>query len=387
MALGTPFFWTAMLGMAGVASDGSDADGKHARQALHSADTRQAFDGPAQNFTGTVKVEMLFPPTESTPFSGAAVTFSPGARTAWHQHPAGQHMVVLSGTALTGTRDGRVIAFGEGETVWCPPDLDHWHGATPHRAMTHLVITGSRDGANVTWKEKVPDEVYLAAVPAATAAADGEGGLDAASRAIVPIAAFTATGDQPALALAIRDGLDAGLGVSAIQEVQLHLYAYAGFPRTLNGLGTLMSVVAQRRAAGTTDAPGPAPDLLADGSDRRALGEAVQTALVGRPVAGPLFEFAPGANELLQAHLFGDLFARGVLDHAEREVATIAALASLRDVESQLASHFAMGANAGLTPAQLADLVATLQDRVGITEARRARQALAALPPAQGAAP
>ena len=98
-------------------------------------------------------MERLFPANETASYSGAYVTFQPGARTAWHQHPAGQHMIVTSGIALTGTRDGNSIRFAEGDTVWCPPGIDHWHGATPDAAMTHLVITGTKNGQNVIWKE------------------------------------------------------------------------------------------------------------------------------------------------------------------------------------------------------------------------------------------
>ena len=114
-------------------------------------------------FTGDVQVDMLFPGNGTVQYSGAYVTFAPGARTAWHMHPAGQHMIVTNGTALTGTRNGTIIKFTEGETVWCPPDVDHWHGAKPDAAMTHLVITGSKDGENVIWKEKVSDAEYLSA--------------------------------------------------------------------------------------------------------------------------------------------------------------------------------------------------------------------------------
>jgi 4-carboxymuconolactone decarboxylase len=130
-------------------------------QVTYRSGSQRSFDGPAEYFTGKVRVEMLFPSNETAHYSGAYVTFQPGARTAWHLHPAGQHMIVTSGVALTGTRDGKIVRFKEGETVWCPPDIDHWHGATPHAPMTHLVITGVLDGKNVIWKEKVTDEQYL----------------------------------------------------------------------------------------------------------------------------------------------------------------------------------------------------------------------------------
>jgi quercetin dioxygenase-like cupin family protein len=123
--------------------------------------TQKSFKGPAEYFTGDVTVDMLFPPNDTARYSGAYVTFQPGARTNWHWHPAGQHMIVTDGVALTGTRDGKVIEFGEGETVWCPVGVDHWHGATPDAPMTHLVISGVKDGKAVVWKEKVTDEQYM----------------------------------------------------------------------------------------------------------------------------------------------------------------------------------------------------------------------------------
>ena len=126
-------------------------------QRLYASGSQQSFKGPDTYFTGKVQVDMLFPGNEAAHYSGAYVTFQPGARTAWHSHPAGQHMIVTSGIALTGTRDGNVIQFQTGETVWCPPDTDHWHGAAGNKPMTHLVITGSKDGKNVIWKEKVTD--------------------------------------------------------------------------------------------------------------------------------------------------------------------------------------------------------------------------------------
>ncbi len=129
-------------------------------QVVYRAGAQQSFKGPEKWFTGDVKVRLLFPPNDTAHYSGAYVTFQPGARTAWHLHPAGQHMIVTSGVALTGTRDGKIVRFKAGEVVWCPPGIDHWHGATPDAPMTHLVITGVVDGQNVVWKEKVTDEQY-----------------------------------------------------------------------------------------------------------------------------------------------------------------------------------------------------------------------------------
>ncbi len=155
------FALTGFVARLGFAAEATDATGTSPpSQTLYQASTQQSFMGPEEYFTGEVKVDLLFPENDFAHYSGAYVTFAPGARTAWHMHPGGQHLIVTKGTALTGTRDGKIIEFHEGEAVWCPNDIDHWHGATPEKAMTHLVITGSRNGKNVIWKEKVSDAEY-----------------------------------------------------------------------------------------------------------------------------------------------------------------------------------------------------------------------------------
>lgn len=162
---GKHIFRTMLFAMTSWFGESSSAvEPPPAGQILYPTGTQQSFKGPENVFTGEVRVDMLFPGNDTAHYSGAYVTFKPGARTAWHLHPAGQHMIVTNGTALTGTRDGKVIEFHEGEAVWCPSGIDHWHGATPDAPMTHLVITGSKDGENVVWKEKVSDEEYLTAV-------------------------------------------------------------------------------------------------------------------------------------------------------------------------------------------------------------------------------
>jgi len=330
---------------------------------------------------------MLFPGNGTAHYSGAYVTFQPGARTVWHLHPAGQHMIVTNGVALTGTRDGKIIEFEEGETVWCPPDIDHWHGATPEAPMTHLVITGSKDDENVIWKEKVSDEVYYGnRQPKEKAAADIDA-LSAKQRGIIPIAAYTANGDLESLKAAIQAGLSAGLSVNEIKEIQIHLYAYVGFPRALNGLATLMGVVEERKAAGITDPMGEEAHALPADKSSLELGKSVQTELAGRPVTGPLFDFVPAINTYLQSHLFGDLFGRGILDYQSREIATLSALASIAGVESQLKAHIGIATNVRLTEAQLSAVAAVLNQRVGMQAGRSAEQALQAVLPEGGENP
>ncbi|MDG4800108.1 carboxymuconolactone decarboxylase family protein [Micromonospora sp. WMMD980] len=191
-------------------------------------------------------------------------------------------------------------------------------------------------------------------------------------QATAAIAAFTATGQLPQLRDALADGLDTGLTVTEINEILVQMYAYAGFPRALNGLGAFMALLQERRDSGIDDPAGEPPTPLPAGTDMLALGTENQTRLSGRPVTGPLFDFAPAIDEFLKAHLFGDIFARDTLDWQSREVATVAALATLDGVESQLRSHLGIALNAGLSPADLHGLVATLRSRVGQAASDRA---------------
>ena len=368
------FALTGFVTRFGIAAD--TGGGTSASQTLYPAGSQQSFKGPEEYFTGDVQVDVLFPGNATAHYSGAYVTFAPGARTAWHMHPAGQHMVVTRGTALTGTRDGKVIAFEEGETVWCPADLDHWHGATPGAAMTHLVITGSRDDENVIWKEKVSDEAYQGAQAQTAEQTPGLQALTRKQQHMIPISAFTANGDLVSLRSALQTGLDAGLTVNEIKELQIHLYAYVGFPRALNGLATFMGVLDERKAKGITDKTGKEPSLLPRDKTATELGREVQTELVGRPVTGSLFDFAPAINTFLQGHLFGDLFGRGILSYQDREIVTVSALASIDGVESQLKSHIGIASNVGLTEEQLMTVARVLGMTVGKGEGTRAAQAV-----------
>ncbi|MDQ0039331.1 carboxymuconolactone decarboxylase family protein [Variovorax boronicumulans] len=202
--------------------------------------------------------------------------------------------------------------------------------------------------------------------------------LSAAQQAIVPIAAFAAAGDIAKLNTALNQGLDAGLAVSDAREVLVQLYAYAGFPRSLNALTELMKVVEARKQRGVKDAPGRAPSRpIPKGDALLAAGTANQTKLSGAPVQGPLFDFAPVANEYLRTHLFGDIFERDNLDWQSREVATVSMLAALAGVESQLQAHIRISMNVGLSARQMQQLGQVLADRVDADSARRAREALA----------
>jgi 4-carboxymuconolactone decarboxylase len=130
-------------------------------QKVTQAGSQPSTKGPAELFTGNVRVEPLFQPNESAPYSGAYVTFEPGARSNWHTHPTGQNLVVTHGVGRTQEWGGPIVEVRAGDHIWCPPGVKHWHGASPTTAMTHLTLTGTtRDGKNAEWMEKVTDEQY-----------------------------------------------------------------------------------------------------------------------------------------------------------------------------------------------------------------------------------
>lgn len=201
--------------------------------------------------------------------------------------------------------------------------------------------------------------------------------LDARQQAIIPVAAFAAAGDMAGLDRALNAGLDSGMSISDAREVLVQLYAYAGFPRSLNALSELMKVVEARRSRGIDDAPGREPSRAAPTGDALlAAGIANQTRLSGAPVEGPLFDFAPVANEFLRAHLFGAIFERDNLDWQSRELATVSMLSALPGAEAQLQSHMRISMNTGLGAAQLSRLTQVLAERVSPETSRRASAAL-----------
>jgi quercetin dioxygenase-like cupin family protein len=136
------------------------ADENKKSQTISRAGSQSSLKGPAEYFTGNVRIDPLFPANDSAPFTGAYVTFEPGARSAWHIHPTGQHLIVTAGVGRTQEWGGPIEEIKPGDVIWCPPGVKHWHGASPTAAMTHIAITGTINGKNVEWMEKVTDEQY-----------------------------------------------------------------------------------------------------------------------------------------------------------------------------------------------------------------------------------
>ena len=205
---------------------------------------------------------------------------------------------------------------------------------------------------------------------------DASQALNARQQGIVTIAAFTAKGDMEKLKTALNEGLDAGLTVNEIKEILVHLYAYTGFPRSLNGIGAFMTVMEEREKKGIKDEIGKEAGPLPANKSSIELGTEIQTRLIGAPATGKYIAFAPAIDQFLKGHLFGDIFGRDNLDFQSREVTTISALASMEGVNSQLQSHFNIGFNTGLTEAQMRGLISVLGAKVGKKEADNANEIL-----------
>ena len=192
--------------------------------------------------------------------------------------------------------------------------------------------------------------------------------------AMAAIACNEAKADYTALAKAINEGMDAGLTVSQTKEALSQLYAYTGFPRSLNALGTLQKVIADREAKGLKTEIGEEASPLPGNYDALAQGTEVQTKLSGQPFD---YAFCPAEDYYLKAHLFGDIFARDNLTFADRELITVSALSGLENVMPQLIAHVRGALNMGLTEAQLRDIAEALKANGLQSEASRAESAIA----------
>lgn len=201
-------------------------------------------------------------------------------------------------------------------------------------------------------------------------------GLTEKQQSIATIAAFTSIGKLDKLSIALNEGLDNGLTINEIKEVLVQMYAYAGFPRSLNGITTFMKVLETREAKGIHDTVGRDASPLPTDKTSLELGAEVQTQLMGGPSKALYNAFAPAIDQFLKGHLFGDIFGRDILDFQSREIATIAALATMPGLAPQLHGHLNVGLNTGLTEFQLKSLIAVIATKVGKDEAATATKVL-----------
>ncbi len=177
--------------------------------------------------------------------------------------------------------------------------------------------------------------------------------LTAKEKSMISISALTAKGNLRDLEKALEQGLKNGLTVNEIKELLVQVYAYAGFPRSLNGLAAFSAVLEKRKAQGINDVIGKTASPVPANQTSLEFGTANQTKLFGREVKGGLYDFAPQIDQYLKAHLFGDIFQRDVLTWKDRELITVAILAGIDDVDPQLQAHLATCVKVGWTHEQL----------------------------------
>jgi alkylhydroperoxidase/carboxymuconolactone decarboxylase family protein YurZ len=197
---------------------------------------------------------------------------------------------------------------------------------------------------------------------------------------IIVISALTAKGDLRKLQPALSAGLDAGMTVNEIKEVLVHLYAYCGFPRSIRGLQTLMTVLDERKKKGITDNLGREASPITSGESKYERGKKVLEQLSGQPETGPkrgYAAFSPEIEVFLKEHLFADIFERDVLNYVERELTTISVLTSIGGVEPMLQSHLGICLHVGLTQPQLSQAMSLIEINLGKAEAEAGRAVLA----------
>lgn len=203
--------------------------------------------------------------------------------------------------------------------------------------------------------------------------------LSPMQQSLVNISALTATGNLHQLKMQLNIGLDSGLTINEIKETLVQLYAYCGFPRSLNALNTFKVVLDERKAKGITDSIGKQIIIENTSSDKYEQGRKVLEVLTkvsqSKPAQG-FGEFAPRIDAFLKEHLFADIFNSDVLSYQQRELVTISALASMPGVEPQLQAHISMGINTGITKMQLMEVFSLIEESINKTQADTARSVL-----------
>jgi alkylhydroperoxidase/carboxymuconolactone decarboxylase family protein YurZ len=195
---------------------------------------------------------------------------------------------------------------------------------------------------------------------------------------IVKIASHTSQGNLARLKSVLNEGLDNKLTVNETKEILVHIYAYAGFPRSIRGLQTLLEVLEERTAKGIADDWGPEASPITDSRTKYERGKTILEELVGSPLEGkPEYQkFSPEMDRFLKEHLFADVFERDVLSYKQRELVTISVIASLGTLEPMLRSHYNLSLNVGWQPEQLEEFIQIIETTAGEEKAKSALSVL-----------
>lgn len=257
----------AQSNQTGAASSTSAQDSQAIRIARRG--TQPSRQGPAENFTGSVRVDPLFQASAPARASGSLVTFEPGAHTNWHTHTLGQTLIVTAGTGRVQRWGDPVDEIRQGDVVWIPPGQKHWHGAAPDSSMAHIAISEALDGKSVDWMEKVTDAQYDAPLRAQGQAAPAPGPrprpsqramgdfapklaeitddvlygdvwerpqLSKRDRSLVTVSALIAMNRPDQLRSHLTRARDNGVALDELVETITHLAFYSGWPNAVTAI-------------------------------------------------------------------------------------------------------------------------------------------------------
>lgn len=352
---------------------------EQARQQITKANQQVSQQAPANNFSGQANFSRFPVMPSQGNVAPAIVNFAAGTITNWHIHPQGQYLIVTEGEGRTQEWGKPIQTIHKGDTIWCPPGVKHWHGASEHSPMSHIAISPvATDGKSATWLERV----NLPIQPQASAQSKANSPVVLSQRqlSLIPIAAFNATGNLEQLKTALIQALESGLTVNEIKELFAHQYAYAGFPRALNGMLTFKSLLEEREKQGIKDIQGAMPSNLPSNTDYYQMGIERLAYLNKTSIEAntkPLFDnFSPTMDYALKAHLFGYLFSRDNLSPLERELAVVSTLSAFGDVNAQLRSHLRITRNLGVDQTQMQKIISTLRQAIGDDLAKNAQGVL-----------
>ena len=330
--------------------------------------------GPAEYFTGAVRVDPLFQAGPSDT-SAAYVTFEPGARAAWHTHPLGQILVVTAGVGWIQRWGEPIQEMRAGDVVWIPPHQKHWHGASPDSAMTHIAITSAIGGKNVEWMEKVSEEQYMRGQLKSTASVTPtrgdvravapalerftqetlsgvwkRPGLSRRDRSLVTLAVLVARNQTTELPMYLNRALDSGVKPSEISEVITHLAFYSGWGSGMSAIAAVADAFRARGVEPDQAAPASGPLLPINEADEKR-----RAAFVEQSV-GPV---APGVVQYTSDPLFHDVWLRPALAPRDRSLVTISALIGTGQL-AQLPAHLNRAMDNGLTKVEASEVLTHL---------------------------
>lgn len=381
LSLVGPVSLVAQSGQSNTASSAVAPIPNSQQMQIKKSGSQQHTKGSAAHFTGSVQIEPLFSAHDPSRVTGASVTFAPGARSAWHTHPLGQILIVTDGVGWIQQAGGPVREIRNGDVIWTPPGVKHWHGATPHSSMTHIAIQEMLNGKSVEWMEKVSDKQYRAASESEESNSGRNSSLMKTSedpsmlspvlnkyeqgvmtelwkrpelsprdRSIVTIAALIARNQTIEMPRYFNLALDSGVKPREISEIITQLAFYSGWANAVSADAIARDVFA-KRGIGADQLPAVSPKLL-------PLDEAAEEKRATM-VEQQYGKIAPGLVHYTTTVLFRDLWLRPDLSPRDRSLVTVSALIATGHF-AQLTYHLNKAMDNGLTAEQAGEVVTQL---------------------------